>query len=77
MESKESTKMVPQNKWSNGWDTKNVSFLHQELAAAMMEMTFNKNETIFEQGVPCFQNHRGEVRKCWNHKDQEEHLFFF
>lgn len=49
-ESKESTKMC-QNKSSNG------EFLHQELAAAMMEMTFNKNETIFEQGVPCFQNH--------------------
>ncbi len=30
-----------------------MNILWQELAAAMMEMTFNKDETIFEQGVPC------------------------
>ena len=59
-ESKESTKMC--HKTNHRMVEKHTcEFLHQELAAAMMEMTFNKNETIFEQGVPRFRNHYGEV----------------
>ena len=62
------------------WNPRNrpkCEFLHQELAAAMMEMTFNKNETIFEQGVPCFQNHTAKFENAETIKIRRNICVFF